>query len=143
MWGDPSAEGADAFVLPGDAEIEQRMAEQPQAEPQPEVAAVEPDPETPGRERDENGRFVAATAEETPAETPAETEQRLLAGKYKSPEDLERAYQEAERRLGEQGNELGQYRAYLEQMQAAQQQQAQQAQAGQIDWATLLEENPT
>jgi len=36
-------------------------------------------------------------------------EDRIYAGKYKSTEDLEKAYSELEGKLGEQGNRLGQY----------------------------------
>jgi len=38
---------------------------------------------------------------------------REVAGKYRSPADLARAYDEAQRRLGEQGNDIGQLRAAL------------------------------
>ena len=54
-------------------------------------------------------------------------QQKLWAGKYQSPEDLERSYQELEKKLGEQGNQLGtlqqQYQqllTYLQQVQAMQ-----------------------
>lgn len=49
-----------------------------------------------GRQRDEQGRFVAAEEEETP----------LLAGKYKTPEELERAYVEAQSVIGRQSDEV-------------------------------------
>lgn len=54
---------------------------------------------------------------------------RLWAGKYQSPEELERSYQELQRKLGEQGQQLGQMQqqyqqliAYLQQMQTVPQQ---------------------
>lgn len=53
--------------------------------------------------------------------------QKLWAGKYQTPEDLERGYEELQRKLGEQGQQLGtlqqQYQqllAYLQQAQAVQ-----------------------
>jgi len=53
--------------------------------------------------------------------------QKLWAGKYQTPEDLERGYEELQRKLGEQGQQLGtlqqQYQqllAYLQQTQAVQ-----------------------
>lgn len=53
--------------------------------------------------------------------------QKLWAGKYQTPEDLERSYEELQRKLGEQGQQLGtlqqQYQqllAYLQQTQAVQ-----------------------
>src|SRR5690606_9644953 len=53
--------------------------------------------------------------------------QKLWAGKYQTPEDLERSYQELQRKLGEQGQQLGmmqqQYQqllSYLQQLQTMQ-----------------------
>lgn len=77
----------------------------------------------PERARDEAGRFVAAEApepveEEAPeapaeaageAETP-EPEEVLLAGKYKTVEALEQAYQEAQRKLGETSRDVNAYK---------------------------------
>jgi len=54
-----------------------------------------------------------------------EEQYQLLAGKFKTPDELEQAYTELESRLGEQGSELGQYRQWFQQQQQAQQQQAQ------------------
>lgn len=58
-------------------------------------------------------------------------EEKLYAGKFKSPEDLEKSYSELERMKGEQGNELGNLRkekevllGQLEQMQAKAKQDA-------------------
>lgn len=68
------------------------------------------------RERDERGRFVSKQQEETdedPEEVESELEQevdRLFAGKYKSADELERAYQELQQKLGDQGAELGELR---------------------------------
>src|SRR5690348_4627149 len=56
---------------------------------------------------------VAEATEPEPvdeAEAPAEEPPPLLAGMYKTVEALEQAYSEAQRRLGELGNEVGQLR---------------------------------
>lgn len=66
-----------------------------------------------GRQRDEKGRFVAAEPEETQEETPAE---KLYAGKYKSIEELERAYSEAEKKIGSQGSEMSELRKAVEEL---------------------------
>ncbi len=61
----------------------------------------------------------AGTAEQ-PAEPAEETEtETLLAGKYKTQEELERAYAEAERRLGEMRNEVGTSRQEMQALQAS------------------------
>lgn len=53
----------------------------------------------------------AEESEEQPEEEPkAETkEEKLLAGKFKTAEDLEKSYSELEKKMGEQGNKLGEY----------------------------------
>jgi len=61
------------------------------------VSAEETVVETPETETQE----PSETAEET-----QETEKPLLAGKYKSAEELEKAYKEAQRLISEQGNKL-------------------------------------
>lgn len=65
-----------------------------------------------------------ATEAETEAEPEAEpepaepaTEPPLLAGKYKTTEALEAAYLEAQRAIGAQGNEVGQLRAQMAEVQ--------------------------
>lgn len=45
--------------------------------------------------------------EEEPAAEPEPEEPKVYAGKFKSPEDLEKSYAELEKKLGEQGNRLG------------------------------------
>lgn len=70
--------------------------EAPQGTPSEEVAEEAPEQ-------------VEAREEEAPTE--AET---LLAGKYKSVEDLERAYTEAASKLGQQGTEIGDLRKLIE-----------------------------
>jgi len=44
--------------------------------------------------------------QETPEPVPEKTE-RVYAGKFKSPDDLEKSYSELEKKLGEQGSRLG------------------------------------
>jgi len=55
------------------------------------------DPQTPA------GTLPTASAAPAPA---AGTPEKVYAGKYKSPEDLERAYSELETKLGEQGTQI-------------------------------------
>lgn len=87
------------------------LATEPEAAPPVEDTVVEAAPSE--RPRDEHGRFVAAetptdtvdTVQET-TETPATPEEaaateRLLAGKYRTVEDLERAYAEAQKMIPE------------------------------------------
>lgn len=67
-------------------------------------------------------------AEPAVADTPAEETQtaaeqaaeRLLAGKYKTPEELEAAYQELQSAFGRQGQEIGELRTAFEQFSATQ-----------------------
>ena len=149
MWGQDEA-GVDAFALPGDDKLEQQLAAQQTAVAEPEAAeaAESAEPAEPAeaeeRARDEQGRFAKkdeeAPAEEAAAEpeTAQETVERLLAGKYKTSEDLERAHLEAQALIDRQGNELGQYRQYLQQLAEQQQRQAQ----APSDWDSLIDENP-
>jgi hypothetical protein len=67
--------------------------------------------------------------EQAGTEGDQQQEEQLILGKFKSQEDLARAYQEAQSRLGQMGNELGQ----LRQQAQAQPQQQQQEQAEQED----------
>lgn len=77
------------------------------AEPQEETAEQRAD-----RERDERGRFVSTKPPE--GETPEEAVERLYAGKYRTPEELEAAHQELQSVLGRQGQELGDLRSLIE-----------------------------
>ena len=67
--------------------------------------------------------------EQAGTEGDQQQEEQLILGKFKSQEDLARAHQEAQSRLGQMGNELGQ----LRQQAQAQPQQQQQEQAEQED----------
>lgn len=72
------------------------------------------------RQRDANGRFVASKADEGVAggdDADGEADEQvgdLILGKFKSVDDLVAAYQNAEQRLGSQGNELGELRKAVE-----------------------------
>lgn len=152
MWGQDEA-GVDAFSLPGDERIEQQLAGQQTAVAEPETvepaeSAESKEPaESEERARDEHGRF-AKKDEEAPAEeaaeeveveeTAAEQAERLIAGQYKTVEEAERALLEKQALIERQGNELGEWRQYVQQMQAAQQRQAQ----APADWEALIDENP-
>lgn len=98
------------------AAFDQMLGIEPEAAPEgtPEPVAEVPEPEAPedGRPRDEQGRFTKAE-EQTSVEEQAE---QLLAGKFKSPEELEHAYTELQSRMGQQGSELGQLRETLEKL---------------------------
>jgi len=88
--------------------------------------------DTPENYKQEPEETQAQAPETKETESPAEEQQdtkteaeKVYAGKYKSPEDLEKAYSELEGKLGEQGNKLGQYEQeksvllnQIEQMQA-------------------------
>lgn len=79
-------------------------------------------------------------AQDQPKEEPKK--EKLYAGKFKSPDDLEKSYSELEKMQGEQGNELGSLRKekeflmnQLEQMQA----QAQKAAPANVDKAADIQ----
>lgn len=77
--------------------------------PAPEDTALEQD----GRPRDpDTGQFLSAEEAERRQAEQAEQE-RLWAGKYRTPEELERAWHEREQLLGRQGNELGELRRQM------------------------------
>lgn len=88
---------------------------------EPEAPAAEEAEAPAGRERDATGKFVAKTVDEPEAEAEAEVEgdgdveetaaEKLLAGRYKTVDDLEAAHEELKRKLSEQGSELGELRA--------------------------------
>lgn len=67
----------------------------------------DPSEETPPEEAPEDTPEEAPVAEADTEEPAAEEEPKLLAGKYKTPEELEQAYSELQKTLGAQGSELG------------------------------------
>jgi len=72
-----------------------------------------------------------------------DTQETLLAGKYKSPKDLEHAYKELESKFGQTSSEAKQAREQYEQLQqtlAYQQQQYQQQQARDAQYSQTEEE---
>lgn len=92
--------------------------------------------------RDEQGRF-ASQQPDTPDSEPepaTEEEQALLAGRFKSPEELERGYTELLGKFSERDDEIGELRRIREEYQAAYEQQAQPQQHQQpitqqtVDW---------
>lgn len=125
------------FALPGDEEKLPSVAEPSQEEESQTVETIaENTPE--GRPRDDQGRFVSETETEPEVteEIAAETEARLLAGKFKSQEELEAAYLEQESFKGRLTNEIGELR------QAFQQSQPQQQQYDPAAISALIEESP-
>jgi hypothetical protein len=93
------------FALPGDEErVARARAAAEQKPPEPEPEAATGTDETPE---------AAPEAEATP-ETPAEPV--LLAGKYKTPEDLERAYVELQQLHGRSSQEVGDLRRAVDEL---------------------------
>lgn len=87
--------GVNAFL----ASLDAKLGASPE-----ETTPVEPEPEA-----------EAETVEEPSEEKEEETEPgEMIAGKFKSQEDLLKAYEEAQKKLGEQGNELGELRKLRE-----------------------------
>ncbi len=123
--------------MPDDFDFDRALAEKvgkgeeaPQeGENHPPFTVTEGAPEgtTPERPRDEHGRFLPKE-EETPPPTegePEATTDELILGKFRTPEEVVRAYQELEGRLSEQGSELGELRQLRDQLTQQQQQPAQ------------------
>ena len=81
---------------------------------EPPPAEEAPEPEQQALPRDEFDLDQPPAAEEAPTEE-EETEEELLAGKFASPDALETAYLNLERRYGSQANELGDIRARQQQ----------------------------
>lgn len=111
-------------------------------------AGTVPEP-TPAEEAD----TVEETTPETPPQTDTEPEPEveteeptpLLAGKYKTTEELERAHEELQSLLGRQGDEVAEARALREEFQALKEQLQSTQQAPQYDPGSIdayLEENP-
>jgi len=91
----------------------------PETQPDQAPETVDPQPQD-GPDKGHPDTDVGAQQQGHPG-------QKLWAGKYQTPEDLERSYEELQRKLGEQGQQLGtlqqQYQqllAYLQQAQAVQ-----------------------
>ncbi len=91
----------------------------PETQPDQAPETVDPQPQD-GPDKGHPDTDVGAQQQGHPGE-------KLWAGKYQTPEDLERSYEELQRKLGEQGQQLGtlqqQYQqllAYLQQTQAVQ-----------------------
>ena len=128
------------FALPGDEEKLAGIAEPSQEEESQTVeTSVDTAPEE--RPRDEKGRFVSEETEVEPEETPEEVEveeePELLAGKFKTPEELAAAYEEIQSYAGRLGSELGELRQLVQQPQ-----QAQQPPLDQAALANLIDERP-
>jgi hypothetical protein len=128
------------FALPGDEEkIAQATEPSQEEESQTVETSVDTAPEE--RPRDEKGRFVSEETEvEAVEETPEEEvpeEPELLAGKFKSPEELAAAYEEIQSYAGRLGSELGELRQLVQQPQQAQPQVLDQAAL-----ASLIDERP-
>jgi phage gp36-like protein len=100
---------------------------------------VEPDEEVVAQETQEESA-VEEAVEEAAAE-----EEVLLAGKYKDPAELEKAYNELQSKLGQQGEELGKLRQLEEQITALQQAQDQPTMPNPFEqpaWDTIDFDNP-
>jgi len=103
------------------AESEQGFADQLVAKlSQPEEAVQEPAGAPESVEQVQDGQEA-----QPEQETAQEASERLYAGKYKSEQELEDAYLELQQRMGSQGNELGEVRGRLAQLEQASYQQQQ------------------
>lgn len=103
--GESMAEMDDGGVADFLTSLEAKLGASPE-----ETTPVEPEPV-------DDGEVIAEepTEVEEVAETePAEEEVTLIGGKFKSQDDLLKAYEEAQRKLGEQGSELGELRRLRE-----------------------------
>lgn len=98
--------------------------EAPQEAPEEDTAPED------DRPRNEKGQFISQR----------EQEERLLAGKYRTPEELEAAYSELASAYGRQGNEMGELRKAVESLQESMPQQ--QAYQPSYDWDNLIDVNP-
>jgi outer membrane biosynthesis protein TonB len=78
------------FVTDQPAPVEEAAPEQPKEE----TPAVEVKEEAPAEQPVAEAPAETPAAEETPTETPEEQAERLLAGKYRSVEELEKGYRE-------------------------------------------------
>ncbi len=95
-------------------------------------------PEAPAPEAETAETVVEEPPVDPPVEEPpAEPEPPLLAGKYKTVEELERAYTEAQTAIGRQGNELSELRTLKTEFQALRDQLTQPA--SQYDAGTIQE----
>lgn len=72
--------------------------------------------------------------EQAGTEGDQQQEEQLILGKFKSQEDLARAYQEAQQRMGQMGNELGQLRQQVQPQQQQQEQAEQEDDWTEEDW---------
>lgn len=107
------------------------------------VAELEKEGEQPAQERprDEKGRFVKQEEPEAPEEPAVEeTPQELLLGKFRSADELARAYQELESHVGSVRNELGELRALREEL--SQVRERVERPSLPSNWDDLLDENP-
>ena len=108
-------------------EGEPAETEEVQAEPSSDAETATERPRDP-----ETGQFISAEKAEQ-----KETE-RLLAGRFKTPEELERGYEELRALDGRRSNEIGELRQALESFA-----QATQNPRPQMDFEALLDENPS
>lgn len=109
--------------------------------------------------RDDAGRFAKSEPDPEPETTEPETEpeaeaapepepepERLYAGKYKTPDDLENAYQELQRKLGENSRDVQEYRRLQGEIealkQAVEQSRTQAPGVDPIALANYLDERP-
>lgn len=138
LWDGDTGDASD-FVLPGD---DQFYAEVVEATSPPEPVSEE-QPAT--RPRDEKGRFAspASDQDEEPTDhVPAEPEPELILGKFKTPDDLAKAYQEAEAAMRRAQQEAAEARRLAEQQQVQQQPPPQPEFQQQYNWDEIIAESP-
>lgn len=125
-------------------EIESAFDDAIQAETDPDSTAPPPEPKPEAKEDAPPPQPEAQPEGEGDAAADAMRSfgGQLLAGKFKTPEELANAYQQLEQRLGEQGAELGQYRQLVEQAQQPQPEPPPQTDDDLARFDTWAEENP-
>lgn len=104
------------FALPGDEERLLGRARAATEAPAPAEPVAEPEATTETPAEPEAAEQPAEPAAEAPPETAAQIEEKLLAGKYKTPDELERAYIELHQLHGRTSQEVGELRQAVQQL---------------------------
>ena len=103
--GDQAPTGIAADLMEEETPKEPETPQEP-AEEQEQVAEQGEESETEEPKPEEPTEPAEKPAEPEPAEEPAPEEPKLILGKFKSQEDLEKAYQNLEKRFGEKAKEV-------------------------------------
>jgi hypothetical protein len=99
-WNDFTVTDPDAPEFEGETGVEEDQADPAAADTSEEDVALAPE----------------ETAEERPLETEAEQQERLYAGKYRTVEEMEAAFEHQQMLAGRQGTEVGELRQQLSEL---------------------------